>query len=342
MGTNEKYEGMYADNDVAKDIALPTVQARKNYDDRQILNRLGQLGPLGLIHLWTEKLSILLDTSQIQDWYNGGFQSAPAWYQKRSYLFQKLTLITYAAATITLWLLLISRLVKWRPDLRQHQEVITFLAVMIALAYLAFHTILWETEPRYGQIILPLLLFITNALPQGQAVTEKKVHLRIYRRFWLQASLVGSSAAIFLIFSQHIQLDDNVVAAQQSQLSTQYKAKPTAIAPGTTLSEKIKLNKSADYIDVQVHANSTVTANLVDNQGNEVSRLTYSDGDYTSKEKIQPGSYRLVLTNQSSQNQLVDVVQTYNYQLSPYPLAINGTEYKDASLIFNVLLTEKR
>ena len=60
------------------------------------------------------------------------------------------------------------------------------LAVITALGYLAFHTLLWETEARYGQIILPSLLFTLASIPK-----PVKAKAAVHRLVWRPAVLLG-------------------------------------------------------------------------------------------------------------------------------------------------------
>ncbi|WP_242943213.1 hypothetical protein [Leuconostoc garlicum] len=73
--------------------------------------------------------------------------------------------LIYTTATFVFWLFLITRLATWRVNLSDQQQVVALIAIVTALGYIAFHTLLWEVEPRYGQAILPLLMFALAALP---------------------------------------------------------------------------------------------------------------------------------------------------------------------------------
>nr|WP_252895115.1 hypothetical protein [Liquorilactobacillus satsumensis] len=46
------------------------------------------------------------------------------------------------------------------------------LAIIVASGYVFFHMLLWESESRYGQALLPLLLVI-NTLPIQETKIQK-------------------------------------------------------------------------------------------------------------------------------------------------------------------------
>ncbi len=131
------------------------------------------MGMFGLIKLWVVKMGILLNVNSVQDWYNGGFRSAPTWYLKNAQLIKVLTTVSYTSATLCIWLTLITRLLRWRINLDDVDQLMALLAIVIALGYLSFHTLLWEVEPRYGQAILPLIIFTMAAVP-NQAINSRK------------------------------------------------------------------------------------------------------------------------------------------------------------------------
>ncbi|GAP00550.1 glycosyltransferase family protein [Fructobacillus ficulneus] len=335
MGLNFNNFGMYSDADVNHEISLKSATERKDYNKEEITDRLTDLGPFRLVTLWIGKVGILLNVSQIQDWYNGGFRSAPAWYHNHQSLFQKLTIISYSSATILLFIGLITRLIDWKPNLSDSQEAVTLLAVITVLGYLGFHAILWEAEPRYGQIVFPLLIFAYNSLSDRQSdwnppfITAKNQHLAMI------STLTGAVLllAINLIFPH--QLKNSVITAQQSQLSAQYQAQPQTLVPGHTVSQKITLNQVANYFDLQVHAHVHVTAKLIRNSDHKVYHLNYDGGDYLLHDRLSPGSYTILIENHSDHDKHVDIVQTNNYKLTNHSLFINGTEQQNASLVYN-------
>ncbi|MCO7127508.1 glycosyltransferase family 39 protein [Sporolactobacillus shoreicorticis] len=336
MGVNPVHNGSYAGSDVSHAIALPNKAARQKYDLKHIPRRIKKLGVAGMVRLWTIKLKTLLDVRGIQNWYNGGFQSAPAWYHRHAQFLQVLTMISYSAATICLWLMLILRLAVWHPDLTDVRNVATLTAIITALGYLAFHTLLWEVEPRYGQAILPLTWFALAALP-APAKTEKS---RFSLHRWVTALVVTVTALASIGLSNQLGLEhpkNTVIAAQRSQLSVQYHAKAVEVIPGTIMTEDIDLHGQANYLSVQIHANSHVRITLISTSTGHVYHLYHAAYVYRLHHKLTPGRYRIMVNNPSGRNQKVDIVRTYHYQLSTHPLSINGVSYRNASFVYTCL-----
>ncbi|KRN21324.1 glycosyltransferase family 39 protein [Lacticaseibacillus camelliae] len=340
MGVNAKSNGMYSKHDAKVAIQLPSQAARQRHDLTSINKRVAHLGPLGLVKLWVTKLGILLNVQHIGNWYNGGFRAAPTWYQQHAQTLQVLTAVGYTAATLTLWLTLIMRLLGWQPDWQKGSEVAGMLALITALGYLAFHTLLWETEARYGQIILPLTLFVLASVP-----LPVKSKSAVNRPAWLPPTVLVLTLASMLGLSHlvgTIQPQTAVVAAQRSQLSEQYHAKPTQIKPGTLMTEKVTLNGPADYFSVQIHAQSMVAVTLTQLTSGKTYHLTDARSVYRLHHNLDRGRYQITVQNRSRMHQAVDVVRTYRYRLSASPLVINGTKHKTASLIYTSLLHSSR
>ncbi len=50
--------------------------------------------------------------------------------------------------------------------------------------------------------------------------------------------------------------------------------------------------------------------------------------------KITAGSYQIFLVNKDSQMQPIEIVQTVNYQLAPYPVKMDAQTVRFASLVY--------
>ncbi|WP_155286369.1 hypothetical protein [Lacticaseibacillus zhaodongensis] len=335
MGMNSKKFGMYAGKDVGKAIKLPDKAARQKADLKAIPRRAKHLGAFGLVRLWFIKIGIMLNVRDVGRWYNGGFQAAPQWYNRNASFYSRLTQISYSTATLVLFVTLMLRLLTWRPDLTDPRQVVALTGVVTALGYLAFHTLLWETEPRYGQAILPLLWFALAATPQPAPAPISQRERRFVPVLSPIVTAIPIIAAIALTMAaSNSHMRNDVVAAQRSQLSEQYHAKPLAMLPQMTMSEKIDLNADANYLSVQVHPGSAVHVTLVKLATGEHYHL-YSAGQvYRLHHQLPAGHYRIIVRNSTRQQQRVDVVHTYHYQLAKHPLLINGHANKTASFIY--------
>ena len=277
MAYNAGTQGTYSGTDVINDNAQPNPKARQNYDIQQIIKRVDKLGFWGVIKLWFTKIGILLSVGDIQDWYNGGFRDAPSWYQRHAQFFNAIISLIYTTATIVFWLFLITRLATWRVNLSDQQQVVALIAIVTALGYIAFHTLLWEVEPRYGQAILPLLMFALAALPERSQRYFTNWRLVTLKRLGVAASVV---IVVGTLGFAKVIADNNpqslVVAAQRSQLSLQYGAQPYAMAPGETITETVDLKGPANYFSVQVHDKSDVTVYLKNLDTSKQYHMAYS------------------------------------------------------------------
>ena len=338
MGLNPKTSGEFDQTETDKELALPNQKHRQQYTQKQITARLKQLGPTGLINLWYKKLGVLFDSRTIQEWYNGGFRSAPTWYQNWAQTLQNLTAISYAAASISLWAVLIWRLWTWRPDLRDSVQVGALLAVITALGYLAFHTLLWEAEARYGQAILPLLWLILAAIPAPATKHQ------VASRWWPLAWTVTPIIAVLWSFGLGQRYPQTVVtAAQRSQLSTQYQSLPLMLDPGETLQQSLTLNGTATYFSVQTHDYSKVRITLTKPHSNVRYTLVPGQDDVQRlHQTLMPGQYQIRIINPTNSAQMVDIVTTYHYFMTDYPLIVNHQTYANQSLIYTSMSHHQR
>lgn len=342
MAYNAGTQGTYSGTDVINDNAQPNPKARQNYDIQQITKRVDKLGFWGVIKLWFTKIGILLSVGDIQDWYNGGFRDAPSWYQRHAQFFNAIISLIYTTATIVFWLFLITRLATWRVNLSDQQQVVALIAIVTALGYIAFHTLLWEVEPRYGQAILPLLMFALAALPERSQRYFTNWRLVTLKRLGVAASVV---IVVGTLGFAKVIADNNpqslVVAAQRSQLSLQYGAQPYAMAPGETITETVDLKGPANYFSVQVHDKSDVTVYLKNLDNSKQYHMAYSGDSYRLYRQLTPGRYQIIVRNDTKRPQNIDIVDTTNYHLADYPLVINGQSKPTSSLVYKVMLNVK-
>ncbi|BBF73487.1 uncharacterized protein SONE68_0637 [Lacticaseibacillus paracasei] len=334
MGYNQHSNGGYSGKDVGRAIKQPSQAARQRYNLKTIPKRIKTLGVVGVIRLWVVKLGIVLNVQGIQRWYNGGFRAAPSWYSNHAGFYQGLTVIGYVAATLLMWGALMLKLLRWRPDLTDPHQILALLAVTTALGYLAFHTLLWEVEPRYGQAILPLLWVALAAIPRQASQSRP--------RWANQASLLNGATALLVAFGAAGVLgaqlpQKQVIAAQRSQLSVQYHAKPKTVTPGTVLAEVVDVNAPANYFSVQIHAGSQVQVTLTNLATGQHYRLTMAGRVARLHHQLAAGQYRITVQNLTTRGQQVDVTHTYHYQFAAHPLTVNGQSQPTASLIYTCM-----
>ncbi|WP_407894320.1 hypothetical protein [Lacticaseibacillus sp. N501-2] len=333
MGLNHKSAGMYAVKDVKQAIKIGNQQQVQTHDLKLISKRVHQLGVVGLFKLWVVKLGILQRVGGIGHWYNGGFRAAPAWVQLHAGFWSALTTISEAIVTVALMVTLIIRLWTWQPDFTNPTDAVVLLAITTTLGLFAFHTLLWEVESRYGQIVLPLLgLSLAGIKPANAHFVSRRHQIAVPAVLTsLMVVAIGGASLI-----SHWYPQTEVVAAQRSQLSNQYHAAPHHIHPDTTLKQIITLNGAANYLSVQVHKGAVVDATLTNAAGKRYA-MTQAGPVYHLHHRLAPGTYTLSVTNQTHTAQAVDVVQTYHYQLAAHPLVINGVKHPHASFIYTCL-----
>lgn len=332
MGLNEKYRGTYASEDVTKEVKLKNEAQRQTYDKALIAARIKKLGFSGLIKLWIQKLAILLNVGDIQNWYNGGYRNAPGWYQKHAQFFAKVSIITYSASCISIFAAVIARLFRYKLNLKKYKDQILLLSILTILGYLAFHTLLWESEPRYGQVILPML-FILLTLP------IKKKHHQSKQVGIIALCLAIITPIFFSYYYAKTNKNDQIIAAQRSQLSVQYHAKSSTIQ--SLLKQRVRLNAEANYFSVQIHKQTELKVYLKNLSTNSYYALKHKDDIFYLNRKIKAGNYEIIAVNPAPTKQAVNIIKTYNYYLAPYPLYIDGKKDFHSSFIYTFVYDYK-
>lgn len=319
MGYNPNYSGKYNFSDVQKLSHMPNIQQRQTYLNHALPARLKQLGVWGVVKRWGLKASILLNVTRLQAAYTGGFISAPAWYQ---HIESPLSIIGSTIMRVGFIMLDLLAMIKclryWRQP-KRHDDPIMTLAILTALGYLAFHTLLWESEPRYGQAIAPLLLLIsTMRLPD---VTPIREAWSLRRRLLVTGALGVSLVGLFITESVPLPASNKVrVASQMSQLSLQFNAKRTPIAPRETITQRVRLNVAARKMAVSVAPGTQFSGVLVNQTTHRRYRLVRSTRALTYKRRMPAGDYQIRLTNQLPQMQGLLLSKTIAYRLAPEPL----------------------
>ncbi|KRN76865.1 membrane protein [Weissella minor] len=335
MGLNPETAGMYNGKDIARELELPDKAARTEDQKKLIVTRIKDLGPIGLMKQWFNKLAVFLNAAYPQNYYNGGLREAPHWVQKHSGFYNVSVSLMYQVATILLFGCLIYRLWSWRPEFKTQAEVVSLITVITILGYMGFHTFVWETEPRYGQIILPLVLFAVAAVPAPVVLKHVSSHER-----WHSVAFPTIAMISLIIGAKSISVHfptTHVAAAQRSQLSPQYGAKMTNIDPNSVVSQRITLNGTANKISLQVHTSSEIDVTFENLKHKQSYKLTKHDADYIYEGKLPAGVYELRIVNDTNQPQPLDIVSTENYHLANDPIKIHGHTNKNASLIYKVL-----
>lgn len=334
MGYNQRSKGAFTNADVNRNLRHRTKASRQQNDLAVIKQRLTKPGPVKLGRLALAKLMIMTNDANVHSWYSGGMRAAPSWYLRHARLWTSLTVVIYQSATCALYLLVIRRLLDRQPGLGTLGGVVTAWLVLLALGYLAFHVLLWEVEERYGQVLLPLLLILLALNPPAREWPRGRLALTgvVLVATWLTGVTVNGVGL-------NSNLKTVTVAAQRSQLSAQYGARPWRLAPGQMLTQEVRLHGSVNYFAVQVHQGSRVRVTLVGN-GQAVALRPRRDC-YVYRKPLAAGDYRIIIRNLGTVSQPVDVTHVNRYRLAPHPLVTATREWPTASLVYDALNIRK-
>ena len=207
------------------------------------------------------------------------------------------------------------------------------LTILTALGYIAFHTLLWETESRYGQVMIPLL-GILCAVPSLALESERRVRQRTKAAGRLTLGVLLVALVAFMVTPPLYAPKGHDVAQQQSQLSLQFDAKKTHIRPYDTLSQRVKLNHQARHFSVSLAPAAEFSGTLINEQTHQHYELKRTFDALTLKRTLPEGMYRIQLRNDLQRSQSVLITKTISYRLAPYPLEIDQHKYPYWSFVY--------
>lgn len=335
MSYNPNNAGRYDIKDVETLSSIQGKQAKQDYLNKALPERLAKLGPVGIMTRWIEKASILLNVSLMPKAYTGGYVAAPKLYQRFELQLSAVGMVIMRIGFVLLYAETLLRYLRlWRRRLKSTDDPRIMLTILTALGYIAFHTLLWETESRYGQVMIPLL-GILCAVPSLALVSERRIRLRTKNEGWV--ALVAVVALVVTYASAPHALSTTKghdVAVQQSQLSLQFDAKKTKIKPYGTLSQQVQLNHKAKRFEISLAPAAEFSGTLINEQTHQHYELYRTFKSLMLKRTLPVGKYRIQLRNDLQRSQSVLITKTLSYRLAPYPLKIDQSQYPYWSFVY--------
>lgn len=331
MSYNPKSHGAYVAGDVKKMEKLPNTKARQTYLKKALPQRLKKLGIRGIINRWLVKIGILLNVGRLSIAYTGGYISAPRLYVSISPYLKVIGNLVMRLGIIFLYLFAILKLVTFLRTESVVSAPVSYLAIIMAVGYIAFHTLLWETESRYGQPILPLLLIVVSQENKPFVWTR----LKTSAKRWFGAGIIAVTSVIFL--TENVPLfnhQSTIVAAQRSQLSEQYNAQPTAVDVNAFITQNVVLKHQATSFSIGAAQNTDLEATLVNLDNHETYQFVKHGSDMIVKHALKAGQYEIMLRNIGDEKQYVLITRTQNYKLAAEPIYVNGHADEYGSLVY--------
>lgn len=339
MSYNPSASGRYDFHDVLTLSSIQGKKAKQAYLKKALPARLKRLGPLGIVKRWFQKAGILLNVSFMSRAYTGGFISAPKLYQRVEVPLAVFGQIIMRIGFILLYaetLLRCLRLWRTRTVAPEVDPRLT-LTILTALGYLAFHTLLWETESRYGQVMIPLL-GILCAVPSLATTSERQPIPRGHLAGMVSGLGVVATLLVYIVSPQALyQTRGVLVAGQLSQLSLQFDARRTWVKPFDTLSQRVTLNHVATHFSVSLAPAAELSGYLVNEQTKQHYALLRTESALVLTRPLKTGRYRIELRNDLQRPQSVLLTKTRSYWLAPHPLYINHQNHRYWSFVYEFL-----
>ena len=332
MGLNQHSHGSYDAALIAQELKMPTKAARQQNDLKKIKAQIHRLKMVGLFKQWLIKASILLNVRSFLTWYNGGLRSA----NTNLWNWSKIASFIYQLANILLAAVVCLRLLSWQPQLENAHERVALLAVIVSLGLLSFNTFLWETEARYGQIILPLSFLLLGTIPLKQTKFSK---IQVKKILLISVIiLLGISGGNWSKLNSS-NSGSHIVTAQRSQLSSQYNSPTYDLKANACLKQKISFAFRVNLFWLELPKTSSITGWLTNDNHHYL--LSRQGKHFGIDKTLAPGKYLLILKNPTNKVQKIDLSRNINYQLATYPLQINQKTDHNASLIYQALYVSR-
>ncbi|QIL50056.1 hypothetical protein G7084_01210 [Weissella coleopterorum] len=328
MGLNSRQHGIYAGDDVHSLLKLENKDARQQALNHKIPERLKTYSLIGFVEHSFIKMAILLSSQPLPTAYTGGHTMAPDWQQKNQAAFAQYIGLVQRILWGSLYSLALLSTIQAFKNIKfgRPGDQLGFVNLSL-LGYVALHTLIWETEARYGLVLIPLLFYIIwhNHEYLNQSLSLQKPRLR--KIFWwgLPIFIVGMALTAGLGTRKS---EEVVTIAQRSQLSKQYHAQPTLLLPGHSLTQQVRVGTKISQFTLQVPLGSQVSAHLVrldDDRNYPLQYVTTPKGTFMVNSKpLAAGHYRIELKNNTHQAQKIWSVALLDYRLAPY--SIQGTQ----------------
>ena len=339
MSLNPKHAGIYVGSDVQTVLALPDKNARSKFLAKAIPERIGHYNPFTLFAHFIAKLGVLTSSQTLPQAYTGGHTASPVWYQRNQLLLQDMARIAqqvlwsvfYFFVALTFGRNLLN---KKYEDRSVNQT--TMLISLTILGYAAFHTLVWETESRYGLILLPLIFLLYFVQPKQSNLANKYFKATSFKP--LLGILIVVTLASCLLAPMLARPIDVVVNAQRSQLSEQYGAAPFEVEAHRFITQEVNLGTKTSAATIQIPTGSKLTGTITNLHTYKQFALEYrqtSNGTFlTNKKAIPAGDYQITLANNTNQNQPIWLVSLVQYKLAPHSVKGNQVIPDQSSLIY--------
>ena len=313
MGLNPQTAGTYSRSDIKQIERIPQTKRFKE-TNKFIQQRIKKLGIIGILKQWVSKIEICENCGTVQGAYMSGNYHAPTWFLKWQTIIATISSIIFRSTII----LIMFKIIKQCSYFDKQLNWLSFFTKLSILGFIAFYSIIWEAEGRYGLVLIPLYLILISIPKKGD---------------FLHATRQSSSAVIFNglilgililnLFASNISLNiDNfsgVITAQNSQLSSFYKAKLTKLKPHSTISEQVELPQPANDFSMIVPQNSKIKIDLI-LPNKQVIHLNKKSGVAFYHGTLHSGMYQIKVSNSTSQKQTSAIVTPSSYQLATYPI----------------------
>lgn len=329
MGLNQKTVGTYAEDDIFKLEKSSNLSERKQTTQKLIEQRIKKMGPLKLIKQWVGKIEILENVGTLQGSYMGGTSQAPIWFLKNQPFLSGTFSVIFRSAIIIIMISVILKALAISQKRYFNWQWILF--TLTILGIVAFHGLLWETEARYGLLLIPIY-FTLLAFPERQVELK---HLNKSFIWW------GLLILVFPLWnlisgnvSANIEINPHIVSEQRSQLSEKYQAPIAYIHPNETITERVNLNCSAETFSLLAPQNSKLEGTLINVTTHKTYKLHLDKKSLQYTGHLTSGKYLIKLTNLSDKKQKVWIVNPLNYRLAQYPLKASDQNIKNGYFIY--------
>lgn len=323
MGQSRSELGTYNGGDVAFLEQTPTSKRMKATNQR-LSRRLKQNGVGNSLALWLDKGLILLNGHDLTRAYVGCDYRAPKWYLRHERTIGEIAAGVLQVELVVLWAS------GWFAVVFRGLTKTNVMWALSLVGLFLFHAVLWETETRYGLLLIPLVMALINT--DGDTLFARLP--RLVSGGLVPALVAGIVLLIQPPINSIVALDSSTEIGQMGQLSLQYHAPLTRVPGGMVVTQKFILPADANGFTVDCGVSGRWTGTLIrlENQHQYPLRI---DGDYAQYSGNLPaGKYNVVLRERSREGK-IQLLRLPGTQISSAPVKMNGHVLQATSLIYH-------
>ena len=306
MSSEPNTHGDYVKHQTIMEIQLPSKKAREKSDIKQISANLKEMGVIGTLNHCLQKLQLLMSSGTFgYQRLTKQWQNAPLWFYKNKARIQAYTPNFIQIGHICLLIGTIIFLGSTKADLAE------LILELFMIGIITFHSIIWESEERYGLPLLPILILLgLRGINKLAEVTEN------HHKVPLIAKVSGMVLIMTLIIGSvlNLPLEKGTYISGQN-IGSYLVDEKIKVFPFQTIKSEIYLPVCASELKldpVSVSKKSEmVNVKLIQNNQYKSVNINLNQTDEVPINSFRPGKIKIIITNMTNISIALEVGKSF-------------------------------